>query len=112
MIEKEVESVLQAEQQCRDMIKQAEYDRADLIKEAQKDAKRQYEELVRVAHQQGEAQYNQVVEVVADSHAQTEKELKQKVQAQRVLGESRLEHAVNSIWEGMWKRGNRTDVQI
>ena len=112
MIKKELEILRETEQECREMLSRAEQERLELLRAAREEAKRQHEAMTQEAHEEGR---RHMLEAAAQETAERAVRLAQwEAQVQRVMekGNSRLDAAVYTIFEGMWTNGNRTDDQL
>ena len=110
MIEKELTILKETERQCRKLLQKAEQERQEILRLAKEEAKRRHAALVLEAHAKGEALLNQAKGEAASHGTEELSKWQERVAQVKQNGASRIPHAAQKIFEGMWADGNRANV--
>lgn len=112
MLEKELDVVRKSEREAREVVERAKQEASEILRTAQKEAKDKHLAATQDAHEKGESLYNDAMNRIAKHRESQAVVLNEQVRATQMKSATRVDVAVESIVEGMWKRGDRHHEQV
>lgn len=106
MLEKELQMIKEAEEECRAILIRANEESAEIIQHAAKEAEGKLRDITKESHKEGEKILTDLEKKLIKIQEEFREELSEEVQGVKQKGLLLVDSVSDKIFERMWIRGN------